>query len=312
MGEDALTPPPLVSELLTRCTFPAAGSALPCAVSGGADSLALLVLAAAAGCDVTAIHVDHGLRSGSGAEADVVADAARAARGTFRAPARCRWRPAPTSRPGPGRPASRPCRLTWRPGTPWTTRPRRSWSTCCAGPGRTAWRGWRRAAGTRCSACAGSRRMRCAPRWASSRCATPATPIPPSCATASATSCCRCARRWRAATPSPCWPGRRGCCVTRWRCSSGWPPRRCPTPPTPARCPPPAGRWLGVPSAAGCVRPTPTPTATTTRPRWPRSSAPSPWRGERREGRSSPAAGGCAGRAAASGSSRSAPVVSRR
>ena len=77
MGEDALTPPPLVSELLTRCTFPAAGSALPCAVSGGADSLALLVLAAAAGCDVTAIHVDHGLRSGSGAEADVVADAAR-------------------------------------------------------------------------------------------------------------------------------------------------------------------------------------------------------------------------------------------
>ncbi len=77
MGEDALTPPPLVCELLTRCTFPAAGSALPCAVSGGADSLALLVLAAAAGCDVTAIHVDHGLRSGSGAEADVVADAAR-------------------------------------------------------------------------------------------------------------------------------------------------------------------------------------------------------------------------------------------
>ncbi len=77
MGEDALTPPPLVCELLTRCTFPAAGSALPCAVSGGADSLALLVLAAAAGCDVTAIHVDHGLRSGSGAEADVVAHAAR-------------------------------------------------------------------------------------------------------------------------------------------------------------------------------------------------------------------------------------------
>ena len=45
-------------------------------MSGGADSLALLVLAAAAGCDVTAIHVDHGLRPGSGAEADVVACAA--------------------------------------------------------------------------------------------------------------------------------------------------------------------------------------------------------------------------------------------
>lgn len=47
-----------------------------CAVSGGADSLALLVLAAAAGGMVTAIHVDHGAREGSGAEADVVAAAA--------------------------------------------------------------------------------------------------------------------------------------------------------------------------------------------------------------------------------------------
>jgi tRNA(Ile)-lysidine synthase len=45
-------------------------------VSGGADSLALLALAVAAGCRVTAIHVDHGLRAGSAAEADVVAGAA--------------------------------------------------------------------------------------------------------------------------------------------------------------------------------------------------------------------------------------------
>ena len=71
-GEGA-PPTPLVTDLLGRCTFPPAGTALACAVSGGADSLALLVLAAAAGCDVTAIHVDHGLRPGSGAEADVVA-----------------------------------------------------------------------------------------------------------------------------------------------------------------------------------------------------------------------------------------------
>ena len=57
--------------------LPAApGAPLACAVSGGADSLALLVLAAAAGCDVTAIHVDHGLRPGSAAEAEVVAAAA--------------------------------------------------------------------------------------------------------------------------------------------------------------------------------------------------------------------------------------------
>ncbi|HEY1733774.1 MAG TPA: hypoxanthine phosphoribosyltransferase [Acidimicrobiales bacterium] len=63
-------------DLLPRCAFPAAGSALTCAVSGGPDSLALLVLAVAAGCRVTAVHVDHGLRPASAAEADVVADAA--------------------------------------------------------------------------------------------------------------------------------------------------------------------------------------------------------------------------------------------
>ncbi len=62
--------------LLARCTFPPAGTEVTCAVSGGADSLALLALAAGAGLHVTAIHVDHGLRPGSAAEADVVAAAA--------------------------------------------------------------------------------------------------------------------------------------------------------------------------------------------------------------------------------------------
>jgi tRNA(Ile)-lysidine synthase len=75
-GEGTAAPASVVSDLLARCTFPPAGTPLACAVSGGADSLALLVLAAAAGCDVTAIHVDHGLRPGSGAEAGVVAAAA--------------------------------------------------------------------------------------------------------------------------------------------------------------------------------------------------------------------------------------------
>lgn len=49
---------------------------MACAVSGGADSLALLVLACAAGLDVTAVHVDHGGRAGSADEASVVAAAA--------------------------------------------------------------------------------------------------------------------------------------------------------------------------------------------------------------------------------------------
>lgn len=62
--------------LLDRCIFPAPGTPLVCGVSGGADSLALLILAVAAGCDVVAVHVDHGLRPGSDREADLVRDAA--------------------------------------------------------------------------------------------------------------------------------------------------------------------------------------------------------------------------------------------
>ena len=58
---------------------------MTCAVSGGPDSLALLVLAVAAGCQATAVHVDHGLRDGSAAEADVVRAAAAAVGAGFRA-----------------------------------------------------------------------------------------------------------------------------------------------------------------------------------------------------------------------------------
>jgi hypoxanthine phosphoribosyltransferase len=65
-----------MASLVPRCTFPPAGTPLACAVSGGADSLALLLLARAAGCVVTAFHVDHGLRPGSDREADVVVAAA--------------------------------------------------------------------------------------------------------------------------------------------------------------------------------------------------------------------------------------------
>jgi len=66
----------LRDDLLARCRFPEPGSDVSCAVSGGADSLSLLVLAVAAGCRATAIHVDHGLRHDSEREADRVADAA--------------------------------------------------------------------------------------------------------------------------------------------------------------------------------------------------------------------------------------------
>lgn len=62
-----------ISALVERCRFPSSGSTVSCAVSGGADSLALLVLAVAHGLNVTAIHVDHGLRPDSAREADLVA-----------------------------------------------------------------------------------------------------------------------------------------------------------------------------------------------------------------------------------------------
>lgn len=55
--------------LLARCTFPPPGTPVVCAYSGGPDSTALLLLAVAAGCQVRAVHVDHGLRPTSADEA---------------------------------------------------------------------------------------------------------------------------------------------------------------------------------------------------------------------------------------------------
>ncbi len=72
-----------VAVLLPRCTFAPTDrlgtDGVVCGVSGGADSLALLVLATAwFGPErVTAVHLDHGWRPGTGrAEAEVVARAA--------------------------------------------------------------------------------------------------------------------------------------------------------------------------------------------------------------------------------------------
>ena len=70
-------------DLLARCTFPPP-SPVDCAFSGGSDSTALVALARAAGCHVTAIHVDHRLRPSSGAEAVRAASLAAALGVEFR------------------------------------------------------------------------------------------------------------------------------------------------------------------------------------------------------------------------------------
>lgn len=74
-----------IARLLALCDFPQAGTPVTCAVSGGADSLALLALASAAELRVTAIHVDHQLRSGSSTEADLVRTCAQQVGADFRA-----------------------------------------------------------------------------------------------------------------------------------------------------------------------------------------------------------------------------------
>ena len=64
------------ARLVQGCTFSPGPHELALAVSGGADSLALLALACAAGRHAVAYHVDHGLRPGSADEADVVREVA--------------------------------------------------------------------------------------------------------------------------------------------------------------------------------------------------------------------------------------------
>jgi tRNA(Ile)-lysidine synthase len=75
--------PSTLEAVRARCQLPPSGP-VTCAVSGGADSLALLAVACDAGLDVTAVHVDHGLRPTGPAEAEVVADAAARFGASFR------------------------------------------------------------------------------------------------------------------------------------------------------------------------------------------------------------------------------------
>lgn len=97
-SDDGREPSPIpvgIEGLLERCTFPVAGTDVVCAVSGGCDSTALLVLAVASGLQATAVHVDHALREGSAEEAAVVARTAERLGAGFRSVS------APVE-PGPG------------------------------------------------------------------------------------------------------------------------------------------------------------------------------------------------------------------
>lgn len=66
----------MISDLLGRVNFPPPGTEVDLAVSGGPDSLALLVLAAEAGLRARVAHVDHAIRPGSGRDFAIVADVA--------------------------------------------------------------------------------------------------------------------------------------------------------------------------------------------------------------------------------------------
>jgi tRNA(Ile)-lysidine synthase len=72
-NDTALLQSSVVTNLLARCTFGAPGTVVHCGVSGGADSVALLILASAAQLQVTAVHIDHGLRPNSDGESAFVA-----------------------------------------------------------------------------------------------------------------------------------------------------------------------------------------------------------------------------------------------
>jgi len=75
--DDALFP------FFEQCVFPSSGP-FHCAVSGGADSSALLILASMSGEEVIAHHVDHGLRPNGLDESNQVANLASKVGAEFR------------------------------------------------------------------------------------------------------------------------------------------------------------------------------------------------------------------------------------
>lgn len=61
-----------LSSYLEKCNFPPPGTSVSCAVSGGADSSALAVLAKAADLKIHLLYVDHGLRPDSHKDSEKV------------------------------------------------------------------------------------------------------------------------------------------------------------------------------------------------------------------------------------------------
>ena len=238
------------ADLLARCSFPPPGSAATCAVSGGADSLALLVLAVEGGCEVTAVHVDHGLRPGSGREADLVADVAERWGAAFRSVAvevpagpdlEARARRARYDAP-PGRRAHRPHgRRPGRDRAPQPAARRR--------PRRP--HGLRSRPASAASACGAARPTSSAPTSGSSRSTTRPTTTRASVATACATSCSRSSTPSPSATSPRCWRARPTTCGPTPTSSTSCRARS--TPPTPGRWPPHRRRWPREPCAGGCA-----------------------------------------------------------
>jgi tRNA(Ile)-lysidine synthase len=72
-----------VAALLARCTFPPPGTPVVCGHSGGPDSAALVALAVAAGCAVTARHVHHDLRLDADRDAELARRSAHHLGATF-------------------------------------------------------------------------------------------------------------------------------------------------------------------------------------------------------------------------------------
>ena len=239
---------PETGALLARCTFPDPGSDLVCGVSGGPDSLALLVLAAGSGCRVTAVHVDHGLRPGSAAEAEVVAEAAQRFGARFES-ARVVVEDGPNLE-ARARHARREV-LGPEAATGHTADDQAETvlGNLLRGAGVDGLAAMRPGPDTRCSLCGVPRPSTCAGAWASRRSTTRRTTTRGSSETGSATSWSPCAPPSPGGTSYRCWPARPGYWPATPTSSVRWP--RWSTPGMPRRWRGHRRPWPGGACAAG-------------------------------------------------------------